>query len=109
MVIGGNVGELVRRGGGRLALKFNRDDENEADLIGIELAARAGYNPEAGITLWEKMGQIAPNARPPWLSTHPSEADRMRRMREALKDVAGLYAKAKANRPPITTGTTGAN
>ena len=56
-----------------------------------------------------KMGQIAPNARPPWLSTHPSEADRMRRMREALKDVARLYAKAKANRPPMTTGTTGAN
>ena len=109
LVIGGNVGELARQGGGLLNLKFNRDDEKDADLIGMEIAARAGYNPEAGITLWEKMGQIAPNARPPWLSTHPSEADRMRRMREALKDVARLYAKAKANRPPMTTGTTGAN
>jgi predicted Zn-dependent protease len=104
LVIGGNVGELARQGGGLLNLKFNRDDEKDADLIGMEIAARAGYNPEAGISLWEKMGQIAPNARPPWLSTHPSEADRMRRMRQALKDVAGLYAKAKANRQPITTG-----
>lgn len=103
LVIGGNVGELARHGGGLLNLKFNRDDEKDADLIGMEIAARAGYNPEAGISLWEKMGQIAPNARPPWLSTHPSETDRMRRMRDALKDVAGLYEKAKANRPPTAS------
>ena len=57
LVIGGNVGELARQGGGLLTLKFNRDDERDADLIGMELAARAGYDPEAGITLWEKMGQ----------------------------------------------------
>ena len=55
LVIGGNVGELARQGGGLLALKFNRDDERDADLIGLELAARAGYDPQAGITLWEKM------------------------------------------------------
>jgi predicted Zn-dependent protease len=103
LVIGGNVGELARHGGGLLSLKFNRDDEKDADLIGMEIAARAGYNPEAGISLWEKMGQIAPNARPPWLSTHPTEADRMKRMRDALKDVAGLYERAKASRPPTAS------
>jgi predicted Zn-dependent protease len=103
LVIGGNVGELARHGGGLLNLKFNRDDEKDADLIGMEIAARAGYNPEAGITLWEKMGQIAPNMRPPWLSTHPTEADRLQRMRDALKDVAGLYEKAKAGRAPTAT------
>jgi Zn-dependent protease with chaperone function len=100
LVIGGNVGELARQGGGLLALKFNRDDEKDADLIGMEIAARAGYDPEAGITLWQKMGQIAGNARPPWLSTHPSSEDRARRIRGAMKDVAKLYEKAKANRPP---------
>ena len=55
LVIGGNVGELARQGGGLLALKFNRDDERDADLIGMEIAARAGYDPQAGITLWQKM------------------------------------------------------
>jgi predicted Zn-dependent protease len=100
LVIGGNVGELARQGGGLLNLKFNRDDERDADLIGMEIAARAGYDPEAAITLWQKMGQIAGNARPPWLSTHPSNEDRERRMRRAMKDVAKLYEKGKANRPP---------
>ena len=100
LVIGGNVGELARQGGGLLNLKFNRDDERDADLIGMEIAARAGYNPEAGITLWQKMAQVTGGARPTWLSTHPSSEDRAKRMREAMKDVAKLYDKAKANRPP---------
>jgi predicted Zn-dependent protease len=100
LVIGGNMGELARQGGGLLALKFNRDDEKDADLIGMEIAARAGYDPEAGITLWQKMGQVAGGARPPWLSTHPSSEDRLKRIKGATKDVAKLYEKAKANRPP---------
>src|SRR5215467_12270465 len=101
LVIGGNVGELARQGGGLLALKFNRDDERDADLIGLELAARAGYNPEAGITLWQKMAQVAKGAPPVWLSTHPSGDDRMKRTKDALKDVMPLYERAKANKPPV--------
>jgi predicted Zn-dependent protease len=100
LVIGGNVGELARQGGGLLNLKFNRDDERDADLIGMEIAARAGYDPAAGITLWQKMGQAARGTPPPWLSTHPSSEDRVRRMKSAMKDVAKLYERAKANRPP---------
>ena len=100
LVIGGNVGELARQGGGLLALKFNRDDERDADLVGLELAARAGYNPQAGLSLWEKMTQVAKTTPPVWLSTHPSGADRMRRTQEALRQVMPLYEKAKANRPP---------
>src|SRR5436189_1264026 len=100
LVIGGNMGELARQGGGLLALKFNRDDEKDADLIGMEIAARAGYDPEAGITLWQKMGQVIGGARPPWLSTHPSSEDRLKRLRGAMKDVAKLYEKGKASRPP---------
>ena len=99
LVIGGNVGELARQGGGLLNLKFNRDDERDADLIGMEIAARAGYDPEAGITLWQKMAQIARGTAPTWLSTHPSNEDRVTRMRGAMKDVAKLYEKAKAHRP----------
>jgi predicted Zn-dependent protease len=102
LVIGGNMGELARQGGGLLALKFNRDDERDADLIGMELAARAGYDPQSGITLWQKMGQVAKGAPPPWLSTHPSGEDRLRRIRTALPQVSGLYEKAKAKRPAPT-------
>jgi Zn-dependent protease with chaperone function len=100
LVIGGNVGELARQGGGLLTLKFNRDDERDADLIGLELAARAGYDPQAGITLWQKMTQAAKGTPPTWLSTHPSGEDRERRTKAALKDVMPLYEKAKANKPP---------
>jgi predicted Zn-dependent protease len=100
LVIGGNVGELARQGGGLLALKFNRDDERDADLVGLELAARAGYNPQAGLSLWEKMSQAAKNSPPTWLSTHPSGEDRKRRTQEALQQVMPLYERAKANKPP---------
>jgi predicted Zn-dependent protease len=99
LVIGGNMGELARQGGGLLALKFNRDDERDADLIGMELAARAGYDPQSGITLWQKMGQAAKGTPPPWLSTHPSGEERLRRIRTALPQVSGIYEKAKAKRP----------
>ena len=100
LVIGGNLGELARQGGGLLTLKFNRDDEREADLIGLELAARAGYDPQAGVTLWEKMGKAGRTGPPAWLSTHPSGEDRIRRTRDALKQVLPLYEKAKASAPP---------
>jgi len=98
LVVGGNVGELARQGGGLLVLQFNRNDERDADLIGMELAARAGYDPAAGITLWQKMAQVPGNVRPTWLSTHPSSEDRMRRIKAAMKDVARLYEKANARR-----------
>ena len=70
------VREIARMGGGLLGLKFSRNDETEADLIGIELAARAGYDPRAGITLWQKMAAASKGAPPEWLSTHPASAAR---------------------------------
>jgi predicted Zn-dependent protease len=98
ILIGGDVGQIAKVSGGLLTLKFNRDDEREADLIGMELAARAGYNPEAGISLWEKMNQTAKNTQPVLLSTHPGGEERMRRIKASLKRVQPLYEKAKAKR-----------
>jgi predicted Zn-dependent protease len=109
LVIGGNVGELARQGGGLLALKFNRDDERDADLVGLDVAARAGYDPQAGITLWQKMAQVAKGAPPPWLSTHPSGEDRERRIKRALEQVMPLYEKAKASKPPAAAAPATAN
>lgn len=79
-----------------LSLKFSREDESEADLVGMEIAARAGYDPRAGITLWEKMGAANKGAPPQWLSTHPASSTRIADMQAALPSVMPLYQRAKA-------------
>lgn len=100
MLLFGQAGEVIGAAGASLAtLKFSRSDETEADLIGLELAARAGYDPRAGITLWEKMSAATKGKAPPqWLSTHPSGASRIEAIRKNLPDVMPLYERAKARR-----------
>jgi predicted Zn-dependent protease len=98
VLVGGNAGELARISGGLLNLRFSRGDETEADLIGMELAARAGYDPRAGITLWEKMTQASKAGPPQWLSTHPSGQSRIDTIKANLKDVLPLYERAKASK-----------
>jgi len=91
----GNLGRGVANIGGQLlTLTFSREDESEADLVGMELAARAGYNPQAGVTLWQKMGQASKGAPPQFLSTHPAGPTRIRDIERTLPRVQGLYARA---------------
>ena len=91
----GNGGRfLADMGGQLLTLKFGRDDESEADLVGIELAARAGYDPNAGVTLWQKMAAAAKNAPPQFISTHPSGPTRISDIQRSLPLVQPLYARA---------------
>lgn len=91
----GNVGDtLLNMGSQLLTLTFSREDESEADLVGLELAARAGYDPSAGISLWEKMGKVSKGAPPQWLSTHPAGPTRIRDIQANLPKVEGLYARA---------------
>lgn len=74
---------------------FSRRDEEEADLIGLELAARAGYDPRAAITLWTKMGAVTKGSKmPTFLSTHPSSAERLKVLSEAIPKVLPLYQAA---------------
>ena len=95
----GQAGEAIGAAGSSLlTLKFSRDDEKEADLIGMELASRAGYDPAAGITLWRKMDAAAKGAPPQWMSTHPASATRVKLIQDNLKDVARLYERGKAAR-----------
>src|SRR5574337_694087 len=69
----GNLGRQALDFGGQfLSLRFSRDDESAADALGLLLAARAGYDPHAAVTLWRKMLAANPGAPPQWLSTHPS-------------------------------------
>lgn len=91
----GQYTRAFRMGGDLLNLKFSRDDESEADVIGLELTARAGYDPRAGISLWQKMDAANHGAPPQWLSTHPASANRIREIEAHLPEVLPLYEQAR--------------
>ena len=92
----GQVGQTVTQYGTQLlTLQFSREDESEADLVGMELGARAGFDPRAGITLWQKMSAAAKGAPPQWLSTHPSHATRQKDLAEYAARVMPLYQGAR--------------
>jgi predicted Zn-dependent protease len=91
----GDLGRMAAGMGGQLlTLTFSRSDESEADLVGMELAARAGYDPAAGVTLWQKMAAASKGAPPEFLSTHPSGGTRIKDIEASLPKVEGLYARA---------------
>ncbi len=92
----GQYADLFQFGGNMLSLKFSRDDESEADLVGLDLAARAGYDPRAGISLWQKMGQASGGGgNLAWFSTHPAGKDRIGDIRRHLPQVMPLYENAR--------------
>ncbi|WP_431481894.1 M48 family metallopeptidase [Pseudomonas thivervalensis] len=78
-----------------MTLPNSRGNENEADLIGLELAARAGYDPNAAITLWNKMAKASEGAPPEFMSTHPSSGSRIASLQAAIPKVMPLYQQAK--------------
>lgn len=80
---------------GLLGLPNSRKDETEADRMGVELAARAGYNPRAAITLWEKMEKTGGGEPPKFLSTHPPREDRLKDLTVYSQRVMPLYEEAK--------------
>jgi predicted Zn-dependent protease len=94
LVGGGRYAGAFQLGGNLMSLKFSRDDESEADVVGLDLAARAGFDPRAGITLWQKM--TAANNRAPleFLSTHPAGNNRIAEIEKRLPEVMPLYHKA---------------
>ncbi len=109
----GNTGRMVAGMGEQLlTLTFSRDDESEADLVGMELAARAGYDPAAGITLWQKMAQASQGGPPEFLSTHPKGDTRIKDIEANLPKVERLYARAprpdrRFEPPPLSGSNTG--
>lgn len=92
---------LINQGAGMgsqlfFALPNGREQEREADRMGLELAARAGYNPDAAVTLWEKMTAMNKNAPPEFLSTHPASENRIADLKALAPKVRPLYEAAKA-------------
>ena len=78
-----------------VTLPNSREAETEADQIGIELAARAGFDPRAAVTLWEKMAKEGAGG-PEFLSTHPAPANRAERLKALIARVDPLYQRAKS-------------
>lgn len=78
-----------------MTLPNSRSNENEADLIGLELAARAGYNPNAAITLWNKMAKASEGSPPEFMSTHPASSSRIESLQAAIPKVMPLYEQAR--------------
>ena len=92
----GDLGNAAANLGAQLlTLKFSRSDETDADLVGLELAARAGYNPQAAVSLWRKMGEATGNGGIAFLSTHPSGPDRIRELEQNVPKVQGLYQASR--------------
>ena len=100
-IAGGDDRAVLALTGAQLAsvlaiqLPNSRESEAEADQIGIEIAARAGFDPKAAVTLWEKMGKEG-GGPPEFLSTHPSPQNRSARLAELGKQVTPLYLAARA-------------
>lgn len=92
----GQLGDVAANLGTQLlSLKYSRDDETEADLVGLELAARSAYEPRASVTLWQKMAAAGGGAGPGFLSTHPSGPNRIRELEANLPKVQHLYEQAR--------------
>ena len=105
----GNLGHAALGASANLlTLKFSRDDETESDIVGLELMARAGYDPRAGVTLWQKMQVASKGAPPQWLSTHPAGDTRIKEIQKHLPEVMPLYERAKKAQPakPQSSGST---
>lgn len=83
-------------------LPNSRQNESEADAVGLELAARAGYNPAAAISLWKKMAAESGDKNPPqFLSTHPAPETRVEEINAMLPKVMPLYQAAAKPEPPV--------
>ena len=76
-------------------LPHTREQESEADIMGLELMARAGYDPNAAVSLWQKMLATEKNAPPQFLSTHPSPPNRIATLKTRIRQVLPLYEAAR--------------
>ena len=86
-----------------LELPNSRESESEADSVGLRLAAQAGFNPEASVSLWQKMLAVSSNNQPTWLSTHPDPQSRISAMQVEAQKLMPVYETAKKPKPKSTS------
>ncbi|AZM94714.1 M48 family metallopeptidase [Vreelandella venusta] len=79
-----------------IALPFSRSHESEADVIGLQLMAQAGFDPRESVTVWENMQAASGGGAPPaWMSTHPSEGQRIEGLQANMNNALASYEQAR--------------
>jgi predicted Zn-dependent protease len=80
-----------------VVLPYGRAQESEADIVGLDLMAKSGFNPAASVDLWKNMSALS-NAQPPeFMSTHPSHSSRIKDLQRQMMIAKPLYEKARVN------------
>jgi predicted Zn-dependent protease len=100
------AGTVFGLGAQGASAKYSRDHESEADHLGIIFAAMAGYNPEAAVSFWQRMSQATGGGSTSWLSTHPSDATRIKQIQGWLPEAKKYYKanlKTASNNKSIKT------
>jgi predicted Zn-dependent protease len=94
--LGYDVRGLTNTAGQLVVLKFSRDEEREADLVGLDISARSGFDPRAGVVLWNKMAALDRSGAPiALLSTHPGGSERIEQIESHMNVLLPLYARSK--------------
>jgi predicted Zn-dependent protease len=86
-----------------------RAQESEADVVGQQLMARAGFDPRAAVTLWQNMIAAGGSRPPQWLSTHPNPEARIRELQQRAASLTPIYEQARANGRRPACGSPQAN
>ena len=99
---GEGIGSVVGQGGGIIAqtgllLPGSRVQESEADIVGQQLMAKAGYDPMGAVTLWQNMAAQGGARSPEWLSTHPDPASRLRELQQRAEGLRPVMEAARAS------------
>ena len=91
------AGTVFGLGAKGASAKYSRDHESEADYLGIIFAAMAGYNPDASVAFWQRMSQATGGGSTSWLSTHPSDATRIKQIQGWLPEARKYYKGGKSS------------
>ena len=91
------AGTVFGLGAKGASAKYSRDHESEADYMGIIFAAMAGYNPDAAVAFWQRMSQATGGGSTSWLSTHPSDATRIKQIQGWLPEARKYYKGGKSS------------
>jgi predicted Zn-dependent protease len=83
-----------------LLLPYSRTQESEADIIGLNLMAKSGFNPQQSVALWQKMAQASQGQQAPeWMSTHPADTSRIAELTKNMPAALQTYQQAASLRP----------